>query len=145
MSRQGSEPESQSVLKRPRQEDKLVQHSSSTSIPRSIIPSVHGFDIFPAIRGVQDQMSNWMSSLIQSIRRVPSDGCSQGFYGQSPTRAIGTACSTALSDAIYDRSSLISTCTTSTSRCPTRASPRRVRQSLRPRRRSSSTHASTQQ
>ena len=37
-----------------------------------MVPSVQGFDIFPAIRGVQDHMSNWMSSLIQA-----QDGCLQ--------------------------------------------------------------------
>ena len=72
MSRQGSEPENQIVSKRPRQDDRLIQHSRSTSIPRSIVSSVHGFDMFPAIRGVQDHMSKWMSSLIQA-----QDGCLQ--------------------------------------------------------------------
>ena len=66
MSRQGREPESQIVLKRPRQEDRLAQHSMSTAIPSSITPSVHGIDIFPAICRVQDHMSNWMSSLIHA-------------------------------------------------------------------------------
>ena len=66
MSRQGKEPENLIVLKRPRQEDRFAQHSRSMPIPASIIPSVHGIDIFPAIRGVQDHMSNWMSSLIQA-------------------------------------------------------------------------------
>ena len=42
------------------------------TIPSSITPSVHGIDIFPAIRGVQDHMSNWMSSLIHA-----QDGCLQ--------------------------------------------------------------------
>ena len=56
MSRQGSEPENQIILTRPRQEDRLIQHSSS---------SVQGFDMFPVIRGVQDHTSNWMSSPIQ--------------------------------------------------------------------------------
>ena len=102
MSRQGKEPENQIVLKRPRHEDRLVQHSMVTTIPRSMVPSVQGFDIFPAIRGVQNHMSNWMSSLIQA-----QDGCLQmvahrGFYGQNPTRTIGTTCSTALNDAVYD-------------------------------------------
>ena len=72
MSRQGKEPESQIVLKRPRQEDRLAQHLRSLPIPASIIPSVHGTDTFPAIRGVQDHMSNWMSSLTQA-----QDGCLQ--------------------------------------------------------------------
>ena len=80
MSRQGKEPENQIVFKRPRQEDRLAQHSTSMPIPASIIPSVHGIDIFPAIRGVQDHMSSWMSSLIQA----------------------GTAGSTTLHDAVYD-------------------------------------------
>ena len=72
MSRQGREPESQMVLKRPRQEDRLAQHSSSTSIPSSIVPSFHGIDIVPAIRGVHDHTSTWKSSLINA-----QDGCLQ--------------------------------------------------------------------
>ena len=72
MSRQGKEPESKIVLKRPRQADRLAQHSSSTAVPSSITPSIQGIDIFPAIRGVQDHMSNWMSSLIHA-----QDGCLQ--------------------------------------------------------------------
>ena len=43
-----------------------------SSTPRSIVSSVQGFDVFPAIRGVQGHMSNWMSSLIQA-----QDGCLQ--------------------------------------------------------------------
>ena len=66
MNRQGREPENQIVLKRPRHEDRLIQHSMATTIPRSMVPSVQGFDIYPAIRGVQDHMSNWMSSRIQA-------------------------------------------------------------------------------
>ena len=69
MSRQGNEPENEIVPKRPRHEVRLIQHSRSTSIPRSIVSSVQGFDMFPAIRGVQDHMSNWMSSLIQAQDR----------------------------------------------------------------------------
>ena len=72
MSRQGKEPESQMVLKRPRQEDRLVPHSSSSSIPSSIVSSFQGIDIVPAIRGVHDHMSTWMSSLIHA-----QDGCLQ--------------------------------------------------------------------
>ena len=72
MSRQGIEPEGQIVVKRPRQEDRLVQHSSSTSIPRSLASNVQPFDMFPVIRGFQDNMSNWVSSLIQQ-----QDGCLQ--------------------------------------------------------------------
>ena len=41
-------------------------------MPRSLVPSVQGFDMFPAIRGVQDQRANWMSNLIQA-----QDGCLQ--------------------------------------------------------------------
>ena len=37
---------------------------------------------------------------------MPTNGCSKGFDGQNPTRAIGTAGSTALHDAVYDRSYL---------------------------------------
>ena len=55
--------------------------------------------MFPAIRGVQDHMSNWMSSLIQA-----QDGCLQmvakGYDGQSPTRAAGTDRCAKSSDAI---------------------------------------------
>ena len=72
MSPKGNEPESQIVLKRPRLEDRLAQHSRSMNIPRSIAPSVHGFDMFPAICGVQDHTSTWMSSLTQA-----QDGCLQ--------------------------------------------------------------------
>ena len=66
MSRQGQEPKSQMVLKRPRQEDRLAQHSSSPSIPGSITPRFQGIDIVPAIRGVHEHMSTWMSSLIHA-------------------------------------------------------------------------------
>ena len=72
MSRQGKEPEGQMVLKRPRQEDRLAQRSSSPSIPGSIVPRVQGIDIVPAIRGVHEHMSTWMSSLINV-----QDGCLQ--------------------------------------------------------------------
>ena len=72
MSRQGKEQESQIVLKRPRHEDRLTPCSSSMSIPSSITPRVQGIDIIPAIRGVQDHMSTWMSSLIHA-----QDGCLQ--------------------------------------------------------------------
>ena len=72
MSRQGKEPESQIVLKRPRQEDRLAQHSSFMSMLSSTTPSVYGIDIFPAIRGVQDHTFSWMSSLIHA-----QDGCLQ--------------------------------------------------------------------
>ena len=69
MSRQGKEQESQIVLKRPRHEDRLTPYSSSMSIPSSITPRVQGIDIIPAIRGVQDHMSTWMSSLIHAQDR----------------------------------------------------------------------------
>ena len=72
MSRQGKEQENQIVLKRPRHEDRLTPYSSSMSIPSSIAPRVQGIDIIPAIRGVQDNMSSWMSSLIHA-----QDGCLQ--------------------------------------------------------------------
>ena len=72
MSRQAKEHESQIVLKRPRHEDRLTPYSSSMSIPSSITPRVQGIDIIPAIRGVQDHMSTWMSSLIHA-----QDGCLQ--------------------------------------------------------------------
>ena len=72
MSRQAKEHESQIVLKRPRHEDRLTPYLSSMSIPTSITPRVQGIDIIPAIRGVQDHMSIWMSSLIHA-----QDGCLQ--------------------------------------------------------------------
>ena len=72
MSRQGKEPESQMVLKRPRQEDRLAQCSSTPSMPASITPRFQGIDIVPAIRGVHEHMSTWMSSLINV-----QDGCLQ--------------------------------------------------------------------
>ena len=72
MSRQEVEPENQIVLKRARQEDRLIQHSRSSSIPSSIVSNVRAFDMSPFIRGFQDNMSNWMSSLIHH-----QDGCLQ--------------------------------------------------------------------
>ena len=72
MSRQGEEPEGQMVLMRPRQEDRLAQHSSSPSIPGSIVPRFQGIDMVPAICGVHDHMSTWMISLIHA-----QDGCLQ--------------------------------------------------------------------
>ena len=66
LSRQGKDQESQIVLKRPRHEDRLTPCSSSMSIPSSIQPRLQGIDIIPAIRGVQDHMSTWMSSLIHA-------------------------------------------------------------------------------
>ena len=72
MSRQGKEPESQMVLKRPHQEDRLAQHSSSPSIPGSIVLRIQGIDIVPATHGVHDHMSIWMSSVIHA-----QDGCLQ--------------------------------------------------------------------
>ena len=72
MSRQEAEPENQLVLKRPRQDYRLIQHSSSTSIPRSIVSNVRASDMSPFIRGFQNNMSNWVSNLIQH-----QDGCLQ--------------------------------------------------------------------
>ena len=72
MSRQGKEPESQMVLKRPRHEDRLAQQSSPTSIPMAVTPRFQGIDLVPAIRGVHEHMSTWMSSLINA-----QDGCLQ--------------------------------------------------------------------
>ena len=72
MSRQGKEPESQMVLKRPRHEDRLAQSSSTPSMPMPMAPRFHGIDLVPAIRGVHEHMSTWMSSLINA-----QDGCLQ--------------------------------------------------------------------
>ena len=82
-SRHGNEPESQIVPKRPHQEDRLVQHSIPSSIPRSIVSNVQGFGMLPAIRRVQDDMSNWMSSLIQA-----QDGCLQMFAQRATTGRV---------------------------------------------------------
>ena len=72
MSRQGKEPESQMVLKRPRHEDRLAQQSSPTSIPMAVAPRFQGIDLVTAIRGVHEHMSTWMSNLINA-----QDGCLQ--------------------------------------------------------------------
>ena len=72
MSRQGKEPESQMVLKRPRHEDRLAQQSSPSSIPMAVTPRFQGMDLVPAIRGVHEHMSTWMSSLVNA-----QDGCLQ--------------------------------------------------------------------
>ena len=72
MSRQGKEPENQMVLKRPRQEDRLAQWSSTPSMPLSMTPRFQGKDLVPAIRGVHEHMSTWMSSIINA-----QDGCLQ--------------------------------------------------------------------
>ena len=104
MSRQGK-PESQMVLKRPRHEDRLAQQSSPTSIPMAVTPRFQGIDLVPAIRGVHEHMSTWMSSLINAqdgCLTVPAIGCSESLYGQDSTRAPGTASSPALNDAVYD-------------------------------------------
>ena len=72
MSRHGKEPESQIVLKRPQHEERLAQCSSTPSMPASITPRSQGIDLVPAIRGVHEHMSTWMSSLINA-----QDGCLQ--------------------------------------------------------------------
>ena len=72
MSRQGDEPESQMVLKRPRREDQLAPRLHPTSIPTSMVPRIQGIDLMPTIRGVHEHMSTWMSSLINA-----QDGCLQ--------------------------------------------------------------------
>ena len=59
------------VLKRPRQEDRLAQSPSPTSIPTAMTPRFR-IDLVPAIRGVHEHMSTWMSSLINA-----QDGCLQ--------------------------------------------------------------------
>ena len=69
MSRQGDEPESQILLKRPRREDQLAPRLQATM---SMVPHVHGIDLMPTIRGVHEHMLTWMSSLINA-----QDGCLQ--------------------------------------------------------------------
>ena len=58
------------VLKRPRQEDRLAQCSSTPCMPASITPRVQGIDTVPAIRGVHEHMSTWMSSLINGCLQM---------------------------------------------------------------------------
>ena len=72
MSRQGNEPESQMVLKRPRREDQLAQRVHAQSIPTSTVPRIQGIDLMPTIRGVREHVSTWMSNLINA-----QDGCLQ--------------------------------------------------------------------
>ena len=72
MSRQGDEPESRMVLKRPRREDQLAQRLQGQSIPMPMVPRFQGLDLMPTIRGVHAHMSSWMSSLIDA-----QDGCLQ--------------------------------------------------------------------
>ena len=69
MSRQDEEQERQMVPKRPRREDQLVPRLQPTM---SMVPHIHGIDLMPAIRGVHEHMSTWMSSLINA-----QDGCLQ--------------------------------------------------------------------
>ena len=69
MSRQDEEQERQMVPKRPRREDQLVPRLQPTM---SMVPHIHGIDLMPAIRGVHEHMSTWMSSLINA-----HDGCLQ--------------------------------------------------------------------
>ena len=57
------------VPKRPRREDQLVPRLQPTM---SMVPHVQGIDLMPAIRGVHEHMSTWMSSLINA-----QDGCLQ--------------------------------------------------------------------
>ena len=80
MSRQVEEQERQMVPKRPRREDQLVPRLQPTT---SMVPHLHGIDLMPAIRGVHEHMSTWMSSLINA-----QDGCLQAvaqraFMGRS--------------------------------------------------------------
>ena len=57
------------VPKRPRREDQLVPRLQPSM---SMVPHVQGIDLMPAIRGVHEHMSTWMSSLINA-----QDGCLQ--------------------------------------------------------------------
>ena len=77
MSRHGEEPESQMVLKRPRQEDKLAPRLQA---PMSMVPRIQGIDLMPTIRGVHEHMSIWMSSLINA-----QDGCLQAVAHRAST------------------------------------------------------------
>ena len=66
MSRETQDPETQIALqgpKRPRQEDRLAR----SELPRSLSPRI---SMSPFIRGFQDNMTSWMSSLINQ-----QDGC----------------------------------------------------------------------
>ena len=76
VSRQEVEPENQIVLKRARQEDHLIQHSRSSSIPSSLVSRV------PCLRHVA--LSSAVSRTICRIGWVPANGCSES-EPESPT------------------------------------------------------------
>ena len=60
MSPQDRDPETHFAVqgpKRPRQEDRLAQHA----VPRSLSPTI---SMSTFIRGFQDNMTSWMSNLI---------------------------------------------------------------------------------
>ena len=66
MSRQGQDAETQLAIQgpeRPRQEDRVAQ----CSVPKSLSPTLN---MSPFIRGFQENMTSWMSSLINQ-----QDGC----------------------------------------------------------------------
>ena len=73
MSRQDEDAATQLALqgpKRPRQEDRHAQQAITPSIPRSLASPVQTLNMSPFIRGFQDNMTSWMSSLINQ-----QDGC----------------------------------------------------------------------
>ena len=72
MSCQDQDAEIRFVLKRLRQEEGLAPQARTPSIPRSIVSTATTIDMSPFIRGFQDTMLNWVSSLTQQ-----QDGCLQ--------------------------------------------------------------------
>ena len=70
-SREGTRKSDGSKAGRDKKTD-LLNVPSTPSMPASITPRFQGLDIVPAIRGVHEHMSTWMSSLINV-----QDGCLQ--------------------------------------------------------------------
>ena len=67
MSRQRECPESRLVCqppKRERQQDPETHKSITTTIPKSLVTSGTPFNMSPFIRGFQDNMTSWMSNLM---------------------------------------------------------------------------------
>ena len=73
MSRQEKQPESRLVCQQPKQareHDTDAHQRLIESMPWSIVASGAPLNMLPFIRGCQDNMTNWMSSLINQL-----DGC----------------------------------------------------------------------
>ena len=55
--------------KRPRQEDRQVQHMITLSLPKRLVSPVQTLNKSPFIRGFQDNVTRWMSNLINQQDR----------------------------------------------------------------------------